>query len=465
MKKKFFVITLLFLVSFVCFAEGYYGRDIPDSSEIREKIIDKWFTQDLKILRFLDSEIYENSIGQKFQVRMEELDDSFAIVVAPSTLIEMDLVSETEIKSTVMEIYPYDLPGSWILFRDKKTGNPISVRYYFHKNSEIYVEFDAEEVPSMNASMKKKKNDEKIYGSFLIFGMYLAHSVPVGLTIDNLYSFSFTQMVEVTKTSLPWEYADVNTLLYDDSLQMIGCIREKLPGFVFEKDACYDGEMRPIKISTGELREEKAEKGGVSLDSFGFVKWVVDGLVRPISGSNLELNPLKTPTVKLRTGSKADFFADKYNQYFALDWIRNIAAAYLSILSNNFYTYENSGCEVQIRPFASQFTKNGTKNIPVYIKDNGYSIESLKALFYIFAIQEPGRFYLAAMRETDNSVPQNVFYARAAVLFPYFDANGDYNVSIFENGKEYTIDEFIEKNPGTFVNLVRMQSSQRFFPQ
>ena len=255
MKKKFFVITLLFLVSFVCFAEGYYGRDIPDSSEIREKIIDKWFTQDLKILRFLDSEIYENSIGQKFQVRMEELDDSFAIGVAPSTLIEMDLVSETETKSTVMEIYPYDLPGSWILFRDKKTGNPISVRYYFHKNSEIYVEFDAEDVPSMNASMKKKKNDEKIYGSFLIFGMYLAHSVPVGLTIDNLYSFSFTQMVEVTKTSLPWEYADVNTLLYDDSLQMIGCIREKLPGFVFEKDACYDGEMRPITISTGELRE------------------------------------------------------------------------------------------------------------------------------------------------------------------------------------------------------------------
>ena len=54
-----------------------------------------------------------------------------------------------------------------------------------------------------------------------------------------------------------------------------------------------------------------------------------------------------------------------------------------------------------------------------------------------------------------------MLYYSIYVIFKIENAN----VSILENGKEYTIDEFIEKNPGTFVNLVRMQSSQRFFPQ
>ncbi|MBR5183784.1 MAG: cation:proton antiporter, partial [Bacteroidales bacterium] len=83
----------------------------------------------------------------------------------------------------------------------------------------------------------------------------------------------------------------------------------------------------------------------------GFVKWIVDGLVMPIAGSNLELEPLKMPTVTLRSGSRADVLSDNYNVYFSLDWTRNLAAAYLSVTSGNNYTFKNSGCEVRITPF------------------------------------------------------------------------------------------------------------------
>ena len=466
MKKYFLSFMISFLVLASCFSIGYYGHDVPDSSKIRADLVDKWFTQDLKYLRVQESEHFTNELGQKFEVRMEEIDsDVFAIIVAPSSVIEMELISPSGKSSAKMDIYPYDIPGSWILFRDKKSGNPMTVRYYFHKNSRIYIEFQTENVPDANVAMKKKRNDDKVYGSFLLFDMYVAKNIPVGLTIENLYTMSFTEIVENTRISLPWEYAQVETNLYDDSLQMIGFIREKLPGIVFEHDACYDGEGKPVRISTGRERVEKAKKGGVSLDNFGFTKWIVDGIVRPVAGSNLELNPLKIPTMKLKVGSKADTFADKYNQYFGLDWTRNLAAACLSVVSGDTYTYENSGCEVSIRPFASQYTYKGTKSIPVYIKDSGYAVETLKALFYVFAIREPDRFYLAAIREIDDSVPQNVFYARTAAFFPYFDAEGDYLVSVFENGKEYTIEEFMENNPDVFVNLVRVQSSQRFFPQ
>ena len=470
MKKIAISSVICFLVfSFVifpAFSNEYYGRDVPDSSEIRQKLVDKWFNQDLKYLRQQESEHYENVLEQKFEVRMEEVDDDvFAIIVAPAKTIEMDLVSSSGTKTTSVNVYPYDLAGSWILFRDKKTGNPISVRYYFHKNSQIFVEFQTEDIPDANVAMKKKRNNEKVYGNFLLFDMFLAKNIPVGLTIDSLYTMSFTEVVENTRICLPWEYAKVETNLYDGNLQMIGYIREKLPTIVLENDACYDGSYRPIKISTGEFRDETAKDNGLSLDNFGFTKWIIDGIVRPVAGSCLELAPLKVPTMTLKIGSKADTLADKYNQYFALDWTRNLAAACLSVISGDKYTYENSGCEVSIRPFSSQYTQKGTKSIPVYIKDSGYSVETLKALFYIFAVKEPDRFYLAAVRETDESVPQNVFYARTVAFFPYFDAEGDYFVSVFENAREYTLEEFMENNAQLFVNLVRVQSSQRFFPQ
>ncbi|MCR4790427.1 MAG: hypothetical protein K5839_05055 [Treponemataceae bacterium] len=465
MNKKRFLAAVLILISLAlqAYSAGFYGRDIPDSSEIRNQIIDKWFFQDLAHLRMQESELYENNLGQKFQVRLEELEDSFAIVVAPHTTIEVDIISDEGTKTSIIDVYPYDLPGSWILFRDKETGNPLSVRYYFLKNSEIYVEFKN----NMNSGsfLKKKGIADKVYGNFVLYDMYVAQGIPVGLSIQDLYKLSFLDIVEITGANMPWKYAALETYRYDDSLQMVGFIREKIEKMVYADDACYDGELKPIKVSDGSSRKEKAKEGGLSLDNFGFTKWIVDGLVRPISGSNLELEPLKRPTIKLKTGSKADTLSDKYNIFFGLDWTRNLAAAYLSVISDHVYTFENSGCEVTTRPFASQYTISGTKTIPVYIKDSGYSTDCLKALFYTFAVQEPGRFYLGAIRETDDKVPQNAYYARTAAFFPYFDAEGNYFVSVFENGKEYSIDEFIKNNPGTFVNLVRLQSSQRFFPQ
>ena len=110
MKKIAISSVICFLVfSFVifpAFSNEYYGRDVPDSSEIRQKLVDKWFNQDLKYLRQQESEHYENVLEQKFEVRMEEVDDDvFAIIVAPAKTIEMDLVSSSGTKTTSVNVY------------------------------------------------------------------------------------------------------------------------------------------------------------------------------------------------------------------------------------------------------------------------------------------------------------------------------------------------------------------------
>ena len=461
MNKTRFVIIFTILLCFFstqAFSE-YYGRDIPDSSEIRKSLVERWFTSDLKYLRLEESQVYKTSAGEVFQVRLEEFDDSFAVIVAPRQPMLVDLISKRETRTVTLDVYPYDLAGSWILFRDKKTGLPTSVRYYFHQNSEIYVEFRYQGKSNM------KKEQGKVFADFIIFGMYAVRSLPVGLTVNQLYTLSFSDIVEATRESLPWEYSDIESYLYDGSLQMVGFIREKLEKMIHVDDACYDGEQNPVNISDGKPRKEYAKDGGVSLDSAGFVKWIVDGLVMPIAGSNLELEPLKTPTVTLRTGSRADALSDKYNLYFSLDWTRNLAAAYLSVTSGNNYTFKNSGCEVRITPFASQLTTDGVKSVSVYISDSGYSSDALKALFYILAVTERDRFYLGAIRETGDMNPENIFYNRSVAFFPYFDANGFFSVAVFEDGKEMSIEQFMEQNPNVFVNLVRLRSSERFYPQ
>ena len=121
-KFKFAVIftIILCIFSVQIFAE-YYGRDIPDSSEIRKSLVERWFTSDLKYLRLEESQVYKTSAGDVFQVRLEEFDDSFAVIVAPRQPMLVDLISKRETRTVTLDVYPYDLAGSWILFRDKKT--------------------------------------------------------------------------------------------------------------------------------------------------------------------------------------------------------------------------------------------------------------------------------------------------------------------------------------------------------
>jgi hypothetical protein len=114
-KFKFTVIfaILLCIFSVQAFAE-YYGRDIPDSSEIRKSLVERWFTSDLKYLRLEESQVYKTSAGEVFQVRLEEFDDSFAVIVAPRQPMLVDLISSRDKRTVTLDIYPSDLAGSWI---------------------------------------------------------------------------------------------------------------------------------------------------------------------------------------------------------------------------------------------------------------------------------------------------------------------------------------------------------------
>ena len=74
---------------------------VPDSSDIRKIIAENWFEESLSQVRDNHTELRSNSIGQVFQVRLEETRDIFSIIVAPETQLPVDLYTQDGIEHTV----------------------------------------------------------------------------------------------------------------------------------------------------------------------------------------------------------------------------------------------------------------------------------------------------------------------------------------------------------------------------
>jgi len=448
-KGRCFAVILFSLIAvYQSFAE-YSPLSVPDSSEIRKTLVNSWFTRGFDELAAEKPFIAENLLGEKFQIRMEDLETEFAVVVAPSSDLAVEVHTNTGIETKTADIYPFDSPGSWVLYRNKEDGKPLRICFYFQADSKVYIQI--------------RPDDKKSLADIRMFNTYPVYGVSIGLPIENYYTLSFARLYKLTSYFLPWNYFSIEKGMYRANLQMIGVIRDHKDLFTYASDGAYDHAGRSVFISSGELRSVEND-GLLYLDTAGFAKWVVDGLVYAQTGSYLNLDPLKRETVLTKTGTMAQSLMGKYNIYFSLDWTRNLAAAWLSIISGKDLMFENTGAEVTISPFAAVQTERGVERSIPHIAGTGYSTPTLKPLMYVLAATEPERMYLGAIRQSDGNSPEIVYYNEAAVFFPFFDDEGLFHCIVYEGSREMTIDEFTEKWQGSFVNLVRLKTSQRFFP-
>lgn len=449
-KNKLFAFFLLCFLPISLFGNQMF-LDIPESASVRNTLIEDWFTAHLDLLRGKNAENIQDKAGTTFQVRFEEYGNECAIIVAPEIKEKVETYTDAGVQTFYRSVYPQGARGSWTLFRDNITGKITCIRYHFSPNPEVYVQF--------RPSSFVGNNSEKSTADFVIFGFYAAKSVPVGLPIDRFFTLSFKEIFQITEKILPWDEQIFYPELYEDSIYMIGVIRDNLSRFHELEGAAYDEDGKPVFIKDSvpreELSSEDDEKPLYTCDA-GFLKWVVDGLIRPISGSGLLLDPLKRDTLFPSETGYAYTVNEKYDIYFSLNWVRNLATAVASVFSGHDYVFETSGVEVKLVPFNN-----------IYSSTAGYSITSLKPLMYNLAINEPGRFYLGAIRHTVKSEQgQEVsVYTECAVFFPLLDKNGKFVLVIFENGEELSFSEFVKKHENDTIQLTRILASSKFFPR
>ncbi len=433
------------------FADGYFS-DVPDSSDFRADLIEEWFESSLEGVRSLKPQILYNEVGEEFQVRLEEDDETYKIFVAPHSVIDVDIYSDKGKYTEQQDVYPGDIAGSWVLIKNKKTDEPLRIRYYFKKNSEVYIQFS----PSGRTSI----------ADMVIFDNYAVRGASTGVPFSTFYECSFEEAVQITKKIFPWTYVESDSYLYHGAKQMCAVIKEKLPSIEYVQDAMIDENNNLVHISTGKefSAEEKNDKK-LQLSSAGFVKWIADGLVEPIAGGKLKRSPLITETVQVKDNGRQGVLSQLYDLYFSLNWVRNLSSGVISVMTGRKYLYNNSGVDVKINPFASTITPTGIVNTVAFIENSGYTVMVLKSLLYVLASTEPDNFFVGAIRGTDRSVsPEIKAFNECAAFFPYFEDDGSFCCEVFMNGRSLSLDDFLMIYGGDFVYLTRVRSSEQFFP-
>lgn len=452
MKKHLLCSFVILFFTTALFAE-YNSRGIPDSSDIRKDLIETWFEAPLESVREQIPEIRSNKAGQKFKISMEEDDSSYCIYVASGKSMNVNVFSEAGMVKEQQIVYPGNLPGTWVLIKDKKTNKPLRIRYFFTGDSDVYVQFS----PYGKTAL----------GDLVIFGQYAAKGVSTGLSFSSFYTASFDDVMILTQKSLPWNYVTTSPSYYHGVQAMLAIIKNNLGRILYTEDAMYDENNELVSIVDGKpFTANGADDKKIYLSSAGCAKWVADGLVKPVSGGLLKRAPLIVQTVEVKDNGVQGIRSRKYSLYFTLDWVRNLSSAVISVYAGRKYLYPDSGVDVTINPFASSISQTGTISNQIgYIKDTGYSTNILKPLLYILSATEPDSIYLGAIRETDKTVtPELKVFNKCAVFFPYFNANGNFECNVFIDGRILSLADFILNYPSDYVYLTRMRSSENFDP-
>lgn len=407
-------------------------RKIEDDVSLRISLKDFWFTEAAD--RVLNQKAFIHTLpgGGRIQVRAEAGNDEFMIVLARER----------------NNSYPGWAQGSWILTRRKDDGSPSRIRVFLRSDPYTYVQF-------------RPFTEDRSFMDVVLYDAYVVRSVPLPYALERLMVVPLEEVLSTAGNKFPRHYFDPQPEMYRDLWVFMSRLRDRLPELHFRDDGAIDAEGRYVYINT---LQSQGETPG--LNCSGFAKWVVDGILRPFTGERLPIPPLKEPFGE-RGSSLTAIYEDLRDPFFGLDWTRNLASQVGTTLRSSIFG-KLEEIEVQDRPFALliQRNRNGTsiRSYPSFLLNAGFSFEGIHPLLYTLAIDEPGTIYLASINNERDPKPRIRQHFHVAVLVPYFNEYGNFQVAVFESAEETSFYNFKNRYPGHFVNLVRIPVETRFDP-
>lgn len=444
--------ALCSILSFPVQAAPYSAEDIPfylisDDASLRRNLIETWFTVPVSQVLKQRSKRFTLETGELVEVRFEQ---------GPSEMLIL-LARERQ------GLYPGWVQGSWILYRNLSDGKIKKIRLYLRSDPYVYVEFRPQDA------------GKSVY-DVVAYSGYVAYSRPIPLDMEDLYTLSMKQVLSLAGKGFPAEYFDVDPRMYRDLRSFVVKVRSYLPQLSYGDDGALDEQGQPVYIAS--LEPQGTSWG---LNCSGFTKWLIDGMLRPITGQGLPINEIKKPA-----GNRGSNFTDPLeallDPFFGLDWTRNLAIQANRVLRAPHYATLQE-IEITDSPVSQLFLKKNNKtelvSFPPYLKNAGFNIEGLPALMYSLAVQYPQWLYLVSVNTDRTAVlrqyPSGTVlpsegakgirrHFHVAALVPYFTEDGVFKVSVFESAAETSFDTFVRRYPGYQVNLVRIPFSEEFVP-
>ena len=413
------------------FAADLPSSSIQDDSFLRIAIKDAWLSGN-------PSNVLQNSPfvrnlpgGGSIQVRAEARNNEISVILARDR----------------NGSYPGWAQGSWIYTRNRSTGEPLRIRIFLRSDPQMYVQV-------------RPLGTDKSMLDVVLYEAYIIRGLPIGIPFDRVLTMPVEETLSAAGDRFPRRYFDPDPRLYRNINDLVAKIRAALPPLVFADDGAIDEKGEYVFIET--LQKQGAYAG---LNCSGFTKWVVDGMLKPVTGKRLDIASLKAH-VTPRTSSMEGIY-DERDSLFGLDWTRNLALEAAKVLrSPGFATIEN--IEIRDEVFSALIDRRGggaaIKNFPGFQINTGYSIEGLRPLLYTLAINEPGNIYLVSVNRERGSKPRQRQHYHVAVLVPLINQYGNFQIFVFESAEETNFAGFISRHPGGMVNLVRIPVEGAFEP-
>ena len=450
-KPLFFsILPLIFILAGTLWAQDLPSHKIEDDSALRISLLDSWLRETPGTLLLKRPENYTLRGGGRVQVR---------VGVSSPNRDEFDIVLARELNGS----YPGWAQGSWILTRRRDNDPEGSrIRVFLRSDYNTYVQF-------------RPFTDEKSLLDVVIYDGYVINSLTIPVPFERLYVLPVEEALSLAGGRFPRRYFDPEPGAYRDSRAFVNAVRSRLSELTFLDDGAQDENGDFVFIKTLKAQNVSAQGGKGGLNCSGFAKWVVDGILRPLTGERLPITPLKAPFGERGTPFTEMWEAER-DPFFGLDWCRNLASrAGAILLSPSFGSLE----EIEVRdwPFSELIIRRDgdslAYNYPGYLLNAGFGFEGLLPLLYTLAVDEPGRIYLAAVNDEmgapvtpDNprGLPRIRQYYHIAVLVPFFNERGVFQIAVFESAEETAFSRFRTRYPGQFVNLVRIPIEGAFDP-
>ena len=450
------------IISIFCLVFGFTGYysfclDVPisritDDSAFRASVKESWLGESPGRVLAKTNVMHNLPGGGRIELRAEAGQNEFMVIFA------RELTGMYNGRSVNTGQFPGWAQGSWILTRRRDTGAPVRIRVFPRSDPYTYVQF-------------RPFSGDKCQMDLVLYDAYIIRSMPLPVSLERLYTMPVAEVLNLAGNKFPRRYFEPNPDDYRDQRLLIAQIREHLPELNFADDGAINETGSYVFIKTG-LNQPNVQTG---LNCSGFTKWLIDGILKPVTGRRLELTPLKEPFGNRGT-SFTDIWEELRDPFFGLDWIRNLASQAWTVLrAPSFGTLDE--IEVRRETFSQIIVRNGpnitVQSYPGFLSNAGYGVEGLHPLLYTLAIDEPGRFYLAAVNneigpptiETNlRGRPRMRQYFHVAALIPYFNEYGVFQVAVFESAAETSINAFKSRYPGQQVNLVRIPVETKFAP-
>ncbi|MDR0456853.1 MAG: hypothetical protein LBH20_09255 [Treponema sp.] len=417
---------------------------ITDDSALRTSVRDSWLTEVPGKVLAKPRVLYNLDSGGRVELRTEAAQDEFMVIFA------------RELNSNSGQ-FPGWAQGSWILTRQKDTGAAARIRIFLRSDYHTYIQF-------------RPFAADKCLMDVVLYDAYMVRSLPLPVPLERLYTMQLNEIINLAGNKFPRRYFEPDPTNYRDQRLFIGKVRERLPALRFANDGAIDQTGRYVYINTGLDQQEQP-----GLNCSGFAKWLIDGILRPVTGERLPIPPLKAPFGE--RGSSFTALWEKWRDpFFGLDWIRNLAAQAGATLYSPAFGSLNE-IEVRGEPFSQVIIRSRTGTVvqsyPGFLENAGYGVEGLQPLLYALAIDEPGKFYLAAVNneigpptteDNPRGTPRMRQYFHVAALVPFFNEYGIFQVAVFESAAETSFNAFKSRYPGHYVSLVRVPVETVFDP-